>query len=219
MHHIPRLLLASLVHLSFYLHVQNPKFLNDFLCSIPIFLSLFLLFLIALHISLLYTNSFKMYLQHERRTLTLPGPAAPTPTFSVVSVAPSSSSTDAPIPTATVFDHSLVAPNPNPTETASGNAKAAVTHSKGINKGPIIGGVIGGVVLIALIAFGIWFFLRRRKAKEMDSLARGTTPMLGANGLEKFAMDISPEFGEERRSRSALSGGVFGPFGGGCFVF
>jgi len=161
-----------------------------------------------------------MYLSHERRTLTLPGPAAPTPTFVVSSV--TSTPTTVPVSETalpTVFDHSMVSPAPIPTDTASGSSKSADDGgSKKVNPGPIIGGVIGGVILVALIAFGIWFFLRRRRANKMDSMARGTTPMLESNGVEKFAMDNSPEFGQERRSRSALSGGVFGPFGGGCFV-
>ena len=159
-----------------------------------------------------------MYLSHERRTLTLPGPAAPTPTFVVSSVTPFStlvSETSFP----TVFHHSLVSPAPIPTDTNGASSKSAENGGgKKVNVGPIVGGVIGGVILVALIAFGIWFFLRRRRSNEMDDMARGITPMLGSNGVEKFAMDNSPEFGEERRSRSALSGGVFGPFGGGCSV-
>lgn len=148
--------------------------------------------------------------------MTLPGPAVQTPTFVVSSV----TSTPTTVPASetalpTVFDHSLVSPAPIPTDTAGASSKSADGGSKKVNPGPIAGGVIGGVILIALIAVGVWFFLRRRRAKEMDSMARGITPMLGSNGSAKFAMDNSPEMGEERRSRSALSGGgVFGPFGG-----
>ena len=74
---------------------------------------------------------------------------------------------------------------------------------------------------MSLVAFAIWFFLRRRKMRKMkmlDSFDRGITPMLrGSNGHEKYAMDESPDLAYIATER-LTGGGVFGPFGGKCYI-
>jgi hypothetical protein len=76
-------------------------------------------------------------------------------------------------------------------------------------KGPIIAGVICGIVVLAIFTAMLWFFCRRRR--QLDMLAR-STPLVGnngSNGGEKFAMDHSIDEEAQRHSR-----GVFAPFGG-----
>lgn len=166
-------------------------------------------------------KSFNMYLQDREvlaaRTLTLPGPGGQADATSSSSTF-SAKSTPIVTPTS-LLPHSFVAQtsvstsDSTPTE---GAVSKSASSGKSSNKGPIIGGVIGGVVFLAICAGLLWFCLRRRrKQKEMDEMARGLTPMLGspANGTEKFAMDNSPDLGEDGERQS---GGVFAPFGGQC---
>lgn len=72
-------------------------------------------------------------------------------------------------------------------------------------KGPIIAGVIGGIVVLAIFTAMLWFFCRRRR--QLNDLAR-SSPLVGSNGSEKFAMDHSIEEVAQRHS-----GGLFTPFG------
>src|SRR3954470_24146705 len=157
-----------------------------------------------------------MYLQ-PRDAITLPGPGPET------TASPSTSSTSTSTSsTPTAFPHTFVEggglptqtslTTPAPTETGAGRS-ASTTH-RSVDKRPIIGGVVGGVILLALCAGLVWFCLRRRRQKQMDDMARGFTPMLGSNGVEKFAMDNSPDMIETGQRKS---GGVFGPFGGKLF--
>jgi len=151
--------------------------------------------------------------------VTLLGPPSPTTTTSSTSSSATSTSisttTDA-ISVPTPTDHSVLT-SPQDTSDQAAKSKVGETESNGVNVGPIVGGVVGGVIFLALISLAIWFFLRRRKQRKhnrRDHLSRDLTPMLGSNGVEKFAMDHSPEFGENGEERR--SGGVFGPFGGRC---
>lgn len=53
----------------------------------------------------------------------------------------------------------------NGTTTSSSNTDSSPSSSSGVNGGVIGGAVGGGVVGLALIVFGIWWFLRKRKAR------------------------------------------------------
>ncbi|KAG9243526.1 hypothetical protein BJ878DRAFT_114307 [Calycina marina] len=155
-----------------------------------------------------------MYLLHEKRTLTLLGGADPAPT--------TSSAVSSTLPTVTSISL-IVTGNPSsvtavsaPTDTASTTSKAAENSSStGPNTKLIVGVSIGVVILVALIAFGIWFCLKKRRSQSRAARGSSVTPMLGVNGVEKWAMDNSPDdLGQERRSITVLSRGVFDPFGG-----
>ncbi|OBT43121.1 hypothetical protein VE00_07676 [Pseudogymnoascus sp. WSF 3629] len=73
----------------------------------------------------------------------------------------SDSSTTSPTSTPTASSPSTTAPSPSSTDSAS---------TKSTPAGPIAGGVVGGILALALIAFLIWF-LRRRKARSYASAA------------------------------------------------
>jgi hypothetical protein len=154
-----------------------------------------------------------MYLNERHllpRTVTLLGPTqAPSPTSSS-----SSSTTTSSLATSTSSLDAGANP-PQSTAPTTASKAAAPTKSSGIGTGPIIGIVIGGVALLAVIGFLIWFCLGKRRKQRGDLFVRGTstTPMIGSNRAEKFAMDDDTpdleQIGEERQR-----GGVFGPFGG-----
>lgn len=134
------------------------------------------------------------------RTVTVLGqPAATRP---VLTLAPESS-----ISSVTILGYYTI---PDPSPTAAGTVNAATTSSSKSSKTPaIIGGTIGGVVLLALVAFLVWFFFRRWRGRHLYSGSRGTTPMLGDHAGEKSGMGETPEIASLRGS-----GGIFSPFGG-----
>lgn len=150
------------------------------------------------------------------RTETLLGPeATQTSTTSTTTSTATSSITT---PTG-LLPHSYIITTQPSTSTPSATDAAVSKSASSVHKsntGPIIGGVIGGLVFIALCVGLLWFCIRRRKQREIEKLVRDSTPILGspANGSEKFAMEHSPDLGESGKRQSGLSGGVFGPFGG-----
>ncbi|TCD60923.1 hypothetical protein EIP91_009296 [Steccherinum ochraceum] len=121
----------------------------------------------------------------------------------------SDSSTGAPTATETLLSPQLPASSitfpsgPTPTQSNAGTSPPisvtpTVRAASSSKAGPIAGGVIGAVILIALLA-GAFLFWRRRKAKRMAPSAefmhhRGMTPSLSAPPLLR---DVSTRDSEE----------------------
>ncbi|KAK9420677.1 hypothetical protein SUNI508_00768 [Seiridium unicorne] len=78
--------------------------------------------------------------------------AAETPSTTSTSSSTSSSGTSS---SSTTSSSAVSAPTPS-SSTPSSNSGSS-------NTGAIVGGVVGGVAVLALIAFGIWFFLHKKK--------------------------------------------------------
>jgi hypothetical protein len=113
----------------------------------------------------------------------------------------------------TIPDAGVVVPSTtsaSPSETAT----VIVNNPSAAPKGPIIGGVIAGIIVLAIFTAMLWWFCRRRKQLNM---AGGSSPFMkhGRNGSEKSAMSYSPD--SELRERGG--GGIFAPFGGKYSVF
>ncbi|KAJ6597078.1 hypothetical protein DFH09DRAFT_110975 [Mycena vulgaris] len=65
--------------------------------------------------------------------------------------------------------------NPNPTGTNLPSNTSGVSSHKKSNAGPIAGGVVGGVVFLALVCMTAFWFIRRRRGAGPSNLAQ--TPM------------------------------------------
>lgn len=77
----------------------------------------------------------------------------------------------------------------NDTASAAGNgtgtgAAAATTKSK-TSIGPIVGGIVAGVAAIAAIAFGVWFFLRKRKRATEEKKSAELAQNIEASTVEE----------------------------------
>ncbi|RXW22324.1 hypothetical protein EST38_g3514 [Candolleomyces aberdarensis] len=65
--------------------------------------------------------------------------------------------------------------SPGATGGVSGpGAPQSSSSSGGSNAGAIAGGVVGGIVFLALVGLGVFFFLRRRKARQVPASAAYT---------------------------------------------
>ena len=56
--------------------------------------------------------------------------------------------------------------------------------------GPIVGGVLGGIVLIAAIGTGVWLFLRQKKRRNLET--RGNEKVGGTVGMEGISTIAPP---------------------------
>ena len=66
------------------------------------------------------------------------------------------------------------------TATSSGDALGASTSGKSsVPTGPIVGGVIGGMALLALIAFGAWWLWRKHRTEGVSTYAYARTGQYG----------------------------------------
>ncbi|KAF1995241.1 hypothetical protein P154DRAFT_349804 [Amniculicola lignicola CBS 123094] len=94
---------------------------------------------------------------------------------SINSPTPSTPSTPSPIPTSSSSSSSTPAPSttstpsPSPTPPPKKDDKLAPV-------GAIVGGVAGGVALLSIIAFGVFFIMCRNKKKSTPGPAPGTAP-------------------------------------------
>ena len=98
-----------------------------------------------------------------------------------------------------VIDFFLVTPNANggspsgivtsrdaPTPTFPPSTVPAVT-SQATPVGPIVGGVVGGIAGIALLIFGLWYFMRRRSGGQAYYFEKPTPgDILAGEGLLPF---------------------------------
>lgn len=117
-----------------------------------------------------------------------------------------------------------------PTESSTSLVVAKASHSSP-PVGPIVGGVLGGFVLLALLGAGFYVFLRRRRttrapsaefmhiarqgsptlsfaaAKHRESMTPSKTPLARQSSLDDHEYDLHPE--EDDRPPPPFSPGSF----------
>jgi len=86
-----------------------------------------------------------------------------------------------------------------PTSSSIPGLPQSQLSSNNLNIGAIVGGVIGGVLFVALVVLAFWFFRRRRRlrvapsAEFMGGTARPS--FLPLNSEESVARDLRDRFG------------------------
>ncbi|KAF2678282.1 hypothetical protein K458DRAFT_423225 [Lentithecium fluviatile CBS 122367] len=119
------------------------------------------------------------------------GPMAPSRGFYIKLASTSSSPSPTPTPTPSSTSSTVVSATTTPTSTP-----APEPEKKSTNVGAIVGGVVGGLAVIALcvIAWLLMRLLRRRKAKVVEAyeVAAPIVPYSDGYGADKFAARIEP---------------------------
>ncbi|KAK5173148.1 Stress-activated PKC1-MPK1 kinase pathway sensor [Saxophila tyrrhenica] len=107
----------------------------------------------------------------------------------------------------TVYVTNTPTPRPVTTSSATPTPESSSPEDSGTNIGAVAGGVVVGVVAIAGIVFGVWFYLRRRKQKEAEEEYKRTQVADfmrgGGNGERK-----PPNTGYSHSSDSRLDPGA-----------
>ena len=80
----------------------------------------------------------------------------------------------------------------------------------GSNTGAIAGGVVGGIAGLALILFGVWFFLRRRKR------ARAAAAATGPNATPAAVEDQKPPTAQQAKGGNLVTPSEKADFKGGA---
>lgn len=107
--------------------------------------------------------------------------------------------------------------SPSSTSAASSSSPAsATTSSHSSNTGAIVGGVVGGVAGVALILFGIFFFLRRRRQSSVFSPTekwaldrpgpRNVSPYTEPYIYEAFPLSTTPPTSSSAYSNASVDG-------------
>ncbi|KAI0091313.1 hypothetical protein BDY19DRAFT_697263 [Irpex rosettiformis] len=91
---------------------------------------------------------------------------------------------------------------PDATSSSNSSGSNSSSGSSGRHKksivGPVVGGVVGGVAGLAIIALGVWFYLRRRNQRKENTPAHGVVGLVatpstqGTPDIEKPGYIHSP---------------------------
>jgi len=129
------------------------------------------------------------------------------PTQSISPTEPNSASTQQ-SPTATMMSMQPSLPAPEPTSSSNpGFPPQSQLARNNLNVGAVAGGVIGGLLFVALIILTVWFFRRRRRLRVAPSaeFMGGTRPsFLPLDSEESLPRDLRDRFGELQPNRMNL---------------
>lgn len=137
----------------------------------------------------------------------LPVVLADTSTTSIPAFTPPTST---PIPTTTTPT------SQSPTTTTLGPTTSAAASSS-TPTGAIVGGVVGGTAVVALIGFGIWFIMRKNRSKKnANNQIQATPPAYGHSGVggayaaPKPVMQTNQqEFYHQQQQQQPTPGGAY----------